>query len=180
MGKNAADMPPSVPVERIERAIHVVRGEKVVLDEDLAALYGVTTKRLNEQVTRNAGRFPSDFSFVLSEKEFARLRSQIATASRAMRRSPPRVFTEHGAVMAACVLNSPVAVETSVLVVRAFARMRELLLTHRDLARRLADLEKTIGRHDAEIRAVFEAIRRLLEQPSPARKGRIGFHAQGS
>lgn len=166
----------TVSVERIERRIHVLRGERVMLDEDLAGLYGVGTKRLNEQVTRNSNRFPADFAFRLSQQEFTSLRSQNATANWGKKRYPPRAFTEHGAVMAASVLNTPVAVAMSLQVVRAFVRMRELLLTHRDLARKLADLEKTVGGHDRQIRAAFEAIRQLLEaRPPHEKRPRIGF-----
>jgi hypothetical protein len=162
-----------VPLERIAAAIHVVRGHRVMLDADLAVLYGVTTKRLNEQVKRNRGRFPADFMFRLTTRETAGLRSQVATtkAGRGGRRSPPVAFTEHGAVMLASVLNSPTAVDASIQVVRAFVRLREILATHRALARKLADLE---SRYDAQFRVVFEAIRELMQPPIPPRK-RIGF-----
>jgi hypothetical protein len=129
--------------ERIERAIHVVRGEKVMLDSDLAGLYGVTTGQLNQQVQRNRKRFPKDFAFRLTRKELTILRSQIVTSSSDWggRRSMPLAFTEHGAVMLASVLNSPIAVEASIQVVRAFIRLRELLVSHKDLVKRLDELE---------------------------------------
>jgi hypothetical protein len=133
-----------VPVEHIARAILVFRGHKVLLDAELAALYGVSTKRLNEQVKRNAERFPEDFLFRLSAVEVEALnRSQIATGSQKHRdpRFPPYAFTEHGAIMAATILNSPRAVEMSIYVVRAFVKLRDLLSSNRELARRFAQLE---------------------------------------
>jgi len=144
-----------------------------MLDADLAVLYGVTTKRLNEQVKRNRDRFPADFMFRLTARETAGLRSQIATtkSGRGGRRSPPVAFTEHGAVMLASVLNSPTAVYASIQVVRAFVRLRGILATHRDLARKLEDLER---KYDAQFRVVFDAIRELMQPLDPPRK-RIGF-----
>jgi hypothetical protein len=168
-----------VPVERIERLIYLIRGQKVMLDSDLADIYGVTTKRLNEQVGRNADRFPPDFAFQLTPQDVTNLRSQIATskAGRGGRRYRPWVFTEHGAIMLASVLNSPVAVEASVRVVRAFVRLREILASNRELAQRLDELERKFEGHDAAIRNLFEAIRQLLIPPEP--KGRkIGFHVK--
>lgn len=163
-----------VPVERIEKSIYLVRGEKVMLDEDLAELYGTTTSRLNEQVTRNIERFPEDFAFHLSIQEFRNLKSHSATSSWGGRRKPPRAFTEHGALMAASVLNTPVAVQSSVQVVRTFIRMRALIDSHRAVAQKLHEMEKTLGRHDKEIRAVFEAVRQLLATPEKPKR-RIGF-----
>jgi len=138
----------------------------------------VGTKHLNEQVKRNKGRFPADFMFQLSIAEVEALRSQTATSKgrRGGRRYRPNTFTEHGAVMLATVLNSPVAVHASIQVVRAFVKLRELLSTHRELAKKLADLEKRIEEHDEEITAIFEAIRQLMEPPGKPSK-RIGFHA---
>ncbi|MEX2138247.1 MAG: ORF6N domain-containing protein [Pirellulales bacterium] len=160
--------------ERIERAIHVVRGEKVMLDSDLAALYGVTTARLNEQVRRNRDRFPSDFAFQLTQQEFARLMSQIATSKegRGGRRKLPYAFTEHGAIMLASVLNSPIAVDASIQVVRAFIRLRELLVSNKVLVKRLDELE---AQYDKQFAVVFEAIRQLMSPPEqPPRE--MGFH----
>ena len=179
---------PSGKTISIESAIHTLRGEKVILDADLARIYGVTTKRLNEQVKRNARRFPSDFAFRLSKAELEHLagqiersdqsdnRSQIATGSQKHRdpRFLPYAFTEHGALMAANVLNSPQAVEMSVLVVRAFVRMRHLLAAHKELTGKLSDLERKIGTHDEQIQAIFEAIRQLMTPPEPKRR-KIGF-----
>jgi hypothetical protein len=167
-----------VPTERIESLIFLIRGHKVMLDSDLAALYRVTTKRLNEQVKRNKDRFPSDFMFQLSAQETEDLRSQIATSNngRGGRRYRPFVFTEHGAVMLATVLNSPVAVQASIQVVRAFVKLRELLGTQRKLAQKLIELEQKVGGHEEEITAIFEAIRQLMEPPDKPTR-RIGFHS---
>lgn len=172
-----ADSVSLVPVERVERVILLIRGEKVILDADLAALYGVTTKRLNEQVRRNRNRFPADFMFQLNGEEFALLRSQIATSNSGAggRRHPPRAFTEHGALMAANVLNSAGAVAASVLVVRAFVRLRQMLASHADLANKLSELEK---KYDDQFQHVFAAIRALMAPPEDdalSPKDRIGF-----
>ncbi len=144
-----------------------------MLDADLAALYGVTTKRLNEQVTRNRDRFPEDFMFVLTAEEAAGLKSQFATSKkgRGGRRTRPRAFTEHGAVMIANVLRSRIAIEASIQVVRAFVQLRELALTHADLGRRLDDLER---KYDSQFKVVFQAIRGLMTPPALPRR-RIGF-----
>ena len=133
-----------IPVERIERTILRLRGHNVMLDADLARLYGVTTKRFNEQVKRNVRRFPADFMFQLTQEEYADLKSQIATSSatgHGGRRHLPYVFTEHGAIMAANVLNSPRAVQMSIIVVRAFIRLRQMLLSNAELAKKLDALE---------------------------------------
>lgn len=166
-----------VPVEDLEASILSIRGKRVMLDQDLAGLYGVTTKRLNEQVRRNRQRFPPDFMFQLTTQEVAALRSQFATSNRARggRRTRPRAFTEHGAVMLASVLNSPVAVEVSVLIVRAFVRMRRVLAKHEELAGRLAGLEEKVAAHDEAIRSLLAAIRRLIGDPGADEKRRIGF-----
>ena len=168
-----------MPVERIEKLIYLIRGQKVMLDSDLAEIYGVTTRRLNEQVGRNSDRFPPDFGFQLTTEEFAALMSQIATSKkgRGGRRKLPWVFTEHGAIMLASVLNSPVAVEASVRVVRAFVRLREILASNRELAQRLDELERKFDGHDNAIRNLFEAIRQLLAAPEPKRR-KIGFHVR--
>jgi hypothetical protein len=166
-----------VPTGQIERRIVVIRGQKVILDADLAALYGVTTKRLNEQVKRNAARFPGDFAFELTDAEAAILRSQNATSSgtHGGRRYRPNVFTEHGAVMAASVLNTPRAVEISVYVVRAFIRLREALATHAEIAHKVAALERKMEDHDAAIGELIEIVERLTEPPAPGPSRRIGF-----
>jgi hypothetical protein len=164
-----------VPSEVIHRAILLVRGHKVILDADLAALYGVATKRLNEQVRRNLSRFPPDFMFTLSSREKAEV---VANCDhlRTLKFSStlPRAFTEHGAIMVASVLNTPRAVEASIYVVRAFVRLREVLSTHRQLSEKLAELERQLVSHDKQIRNLFEAIRELMSTPRP-KKSRIGF-----
>ena len=172
-----------VPIEQVTGAILVLRGHKVLLDTELAALYGASTKRLNEQVKRNARRFPEDFLFRLSAAEVEALnRSQIATGSQKHRnpRFPPYAFTEHGAIMAAMVLNSQHAVEMSVYVVRAFVHLRELLSTNRELARRFAQLEtrldKKLTEQDRAIGAILSAIRELMH-PTPPKRRPIGFTA---
>ena len=166
----------NIPGERIERRIFLIRGQRVVLAADLAALYGVSTLRLNEQVKRNRHRFPQDFVFQLTVEEDKVLTSQIAMSKkgRGGRRVPPYAFTEHGAIMAAMVLNSPQAVQMSVQVVRAFVRFRGMLAPHAELARKLAELEKKLEGHDEAIHNLFETIRQLLTPP-PAPKRRIGF-----
>ncbi|MDR2209768.1 MAG: ORF6N domain-containing protein [Azoarcus sp.] len=181
-----------LPLEAITQRIIFLREQKVLLDADLATLYGVTTKRLNEQVKRNAQRFPTDFMFRLSAEETTELnRSQFATGSQKHRdpRFPPFAFTEHGAIMAATVLNSTRAVEVSIYVVRAFVQLRELLASHRDLAQKLEELEQKAEvltmRHDdfarntrMQLRQVFEVIQELMEPPEPAKKRPIGFVTQ--
>ncbi|MBI5750674.1 MAG: ORF6N domain-containing protein [Hydrogenophilales bacterium] len=170
----------------------MMRGMKVMIDTDLAELYGVTTKRFNEQVKRNLERFPSDFMFQLTEEEFAALRSQFATLKHGRgqhRKYLPYVFTEHGAIMAATILNSPQATEASVYVVRAFVRLREVLASHKELAKRLDDLEQTTEglalQHDtfarntrAQLKQVFDAIRELMTPPAAPAKRPIGFVTQ--
>lgn len=135
-----------IPEGQIERSILMIRGQKVIMDSDLAILYGVETRRLNEQVKRNSDRFPGDFMFRLSAIEFENLKSHFATSSAGWggRRSLPYAFTEHGAIMAASVLNTAKAIEVSVYVVRAFVRIREYLATHKQLAQKLAELERKI------------------------------------
>ena len=167
---------PPIPVESIVSRIFLIRGQKVMLDSDLASLFGVPTKRFNEQIKRNISRFPSDFMFQLTQEEFKFLRSQLATSNegRGGRRYFPLVFTEHGAIMAATVLNSPLAVEMSVFVVRAFVKLREMLPTHKELAHKIEELERKLGVHDEAIIGLFEAIKQLMETPAEKRKS-IGF-----
>ena len=170
-----------VSAEIIAERIFIVRGHKVILDADLAALYEVPTKRLNEQVKRNAARFPTDFMFRLTPGEIEALnRSQFATGSQKHRdpRFAPLVFTEHGAIMAATVLNSLRAVEVSIYVVRAFVQQRELLASNKDLARKLRALEQRIEKklttHDQAIAGIIDTLRQLTS-PATATKRRIGF-----
>jgi hypothetical protein len=162
---------------RIESLIRSFRGLRVMLDSDLAKIYGVSTMRLNEQFKRNINRFPADFAFQLTSEEFSDLISQIAISKkgRGGRRKLPWVFTEHGALMLATVLNSPVAVEASVRVVRAFVLMREQLAAHKELAQKLSELESRVSGHDESIQNLFEAIRQLVEPPLPEDRKQIGF-----
>lgn len=173
--------------EAISLRIATVRGQRVILDADLAALYEVPTKRFNEAVRRNLAKFPADFMLTLTAEEFAALRSQFATsnAGRGGRRYLPLVFTEHGALMAATLLSSPRAVEVSIYVVRAFVRLRELAATHQDLAKRLGELEEKTEalamQHDTfsrntrnQLRQVFDALRELMTPPDPPKRP-IGF-----
>jgi phage regulator Rha-like protein len=165
-------------MERIERAILSIRGEKVMLDSDLAELYGVETKGLNQAVKRNIARFPADFMFQLTREEhddLARLRSQIVTLKRGEHRKYlPYAFTEHGALMLANVLNSERATQTSVMVVRAFVRLRQMLASNAKLARKLAALE---NKYDAQFKVVFDAIRQLMSPPAKPKR-EIGFHVK--
>ena len=172
-----------IPVERIEKAILLLRGQNVMLDNDLAELYAVPTKRLNEQVQRNRARFPDDFVFQLTDEEADALRSQFATSKkgRGGRRYLPYAFTEQGVAMLSSVLHSERAIEVNIAIVRAFVQLRALLSTHKDLARKLDDLEKKLGEHDHKFQIVFEAIRQLMAPPLPTRaKTRIGFRAENA
>ncbi len=163
----------------VESRIFVLRQQKVILDRDLAELYGVPVKRLNEQVKRNRERFPDDFMFQLTKAEDANLQSHTSTKpGRGGRRYAPYAFTEHGAIMAATVLNSERAVEMSVFVVRAFVRLREMLSTNQQLAGKIDELEQRLDTHDASIQELIEAIRELMA-PDPATGRRIGFELPG-
>ncbi len=167
---------PGAPHFAVESHILILRHHKVILDADIARLYGVTVKRLNEQVKRNQERFPSDFMFQLSERELGALRSQFATSNknRGGRRYTPYAFTEHGAIMAATVLNSERAVQMSVFVVRAFVRLREMLATNRRLAGKIDELENRLDSHDSVILDLLGAIKELMA-PRPPSRIRIGF-----
>ena len=168
----------TMQVEGVDSKIHLIRGQRVMLDSDLAGIYGVQLKRLNEQVRRNRDRFPVDFCFQLKRDEFENLKSQIATSSlHGGKRKLPWVFTEHGAIMLAAILNSKRAVEMSVFIVRAFVQMREVLLGNKQLAVKLAALEERVGGHDEVIADLIAAIRKLLEAPAGEKpKREIGFH----
>jgi hypothetical protein len=163
------------PIEGIASRIRTIRGQRVMVDADLALLYGVPAKRFNEQVRRNLKRFPPDFMFQLENQEFAILRSQFATSSWGGRRYRPLVFTEHGAIMAASILNSSRAIEVSVYVVRAFVQMRDALVIHKKIGKRLDDLERKVGTHDRAIVQILEALRQLTQPPEMPRRRRIGF-----
>lgn len=162
--------------KKISSTILVLRNQKVILDADLAALYGVPVKRLNEQIKRNAQRFPADFLFRLTSSEHQSLRSQNATSNtgRGGRRYLPHAFTEHGAIMAATVLNSKRAIEMSLFVVRAFVQMRQALAVNQHVVSKLSELEARLDMHDEEIQDLVDAIRELLA-PLPASHRRIGF-----
>lgn len=162
---------PEIPVDNL---ILEIRGQKIILDSDLASLYEVETKKLNQAIKRNLERFPEDFMFQLSEDEFANLRSQFVTSSWGGRRYPPYAFTEHGAIMAASVLNTPKAVEMSVYVVRAFVKLRTLALQYKELTRKLAQIEERLGEHDTAIIEIVNTIRQLMEPPE-AKKKEVGF-----
>ena len=171
-----------IPQEIIERKIYLVRGRKVILDSELAKLYGVPTKRLKEQVKRNIKRFPEDFMLELTMEEFEILRSQFATSRWGGERYLPYAFTEQGVAMLSSVLNSERAIEVNIAIMRAFVRLREILLTHKDLASKIAALELKYKNHDMRfseydkhIMAIFEAIKKLMS-PSPEKPRRmIGF-----
>lgn len=164
------------PAEVIEKRIFLIRCHKVMLDFHLAPLYGVSTKRLKEQVRRNLARFPSDFMFQLTPEEFDILRSQIATSSWGGRRYSPYAFTEQGVAMLSSVLNSERAIQVNIEIMRAFVKLREILSTHKELARKLEELER---KYDTQFKIVFEAIRQLMKPPEkPKRK--IGFKVKES
>jgi ORF6N domain len=160
----------------IESSIVILRHQKIILDTALAEIYGVSVKRLNQQVNRNRERFPADFMFQLKPREFANLRLQIATARKGHggRRSSPYAFTEHGAIMAATVLNSAQAVLMSVYVVRAFVHLREALSANKELAARIEELEKHMDKHDGAIQEIVKVLKRLMNPP-PSRRRKIGF-----
>ncbi|MCF8052779.1 MAG: ORF6N domain-containing protein [Desulfobacterales bacterium] len=165
-----------VKVGQIQQRILLVRGEKVIIDADLAEAYGVTTKALNQAIRRNADRFPPDFMFRLTKEE----KQEVVTNCDHLQKlkfSPvnPRAFTEHDAIMAASVLNSQKAIEVSVFVVRAFVNLREVIAGHKELARKIAQLERKLGDHDEQIVVLVEAIKQLMDPKPPPKKRRIGF-----
>jgi hypothetical protein len=188
-----------IPIKRVAQNIRSVRGQKVILDFDLAALYGVTTKALNQAVKRNATRFPVDFMFQLTSEETRSLRSQFVTTNRQVveREVPatnwsqfvtssskhrgatyrPYAFTEQGVAMLSSVLNSERAVKVNIAIMRAFVKLRKTLETNRELARKFAELENRVGKHDQEIAAIIEAIRQLMTPPETPRR-EIGFHVR--
>src|SRR4030066_701108 len=167
-----------IPDEIIEKKILLVRGEKVMLDSDLAVLYGVETKMLVRAVKRNVDRFPSDFMVQLNKEEFENLRFQFGTSSRwGGRRYLPYAFTEQGVAMLSSVLNSKRAVLVNIAIMRAFVKLREMLSTHKELAHKLKQLENKIEKHDTEIKVIFDAIRQLMAAPEPKEK-KIGFRVR--
>ena len=166
-----------IPTERIARAILVIRREKVMLDSDLAALYGVTTGNLNKAVKRNAERFPTDFMFQLDAEEVANLKFQFGISSWGGRRRLPYAFTEQGVAMPSSVLNSERAVKVNIAIMRAFVKLRQTLESNRELAEKFSELERRVGVHDDEIAAILEAIRQLMAPPEKPRR-EIGFHVR--
>jgi hypothetical protein len=174
----AKDHPPTRP-EQIERAIQIVRGQRVMLDADPARLYGVTTMALNQAVKRNAERFPPDFAFRLTRQEFTALISQTVTSKpgRGGRRKLPWVFTEHGVAMLSSVLRSTRAARVNVAIMRAFVRLRRLLATPGELVEQIAKLAETVQLHDDQIKAIVQVLQQMMEKPPDQPKGRIGFHS---
>jgi len=173
--RNTSDARTLIPVDRIEKAILLIRGQKVMLDADLAALYGVKTGILTRAVRRNMERFPDDFMFRLTNKEVTILRSQFGISSQwGGRRYPPYAFTEHGVAMLSSVLRSERAVRVNIEIMRAFVRLRRMLASHAQLSAKLAALEK---KYDEEFRVVFKAIRKLMA-PEERKRPRIGFHGE--
>jgi len=170
-------MPKDIPTIDVQYLVRTLRGKRVLLDSDLARLYGVPTKRLNEQVRRNAEKFPEDFAFQLTEEEFEVLRSQNATSKlgRGGRRYRPFAFTDYGAIQAANVLNSPAAIAMSIYVVRSFAQMRETILHSTVIVKRLAEIDRTLLEHDGALRAIWHQLQPLLQPPPEPPKRRIGF-----
>ena len=172
-----------VPIEQIDRSIHVIRGQRVMLDFDLAKLYGVQTLRLNEQVRRNRDRFPDDFAFQLTEQEFRALISQIAISKpgRGGTRKLPWAFTEHGVAMLSGVLRSPTAVRVNIEIVRAFVRLRRLLATPGELVEQLRQLADTVQLHDGQIKTISRILQKMMEPPpeAPRPTRRIGFQPPG-
>jgi hypothetical protein len=169
-----------IPYEIIEQRIFLIRGQKVMLDRDLAGLYGVSVKRLNEQVKRNLKRFPSDFMFLLTRQEVANLKSQFATSSWGGARKLPHAFSEQGVAMLSTVLNSERAIHVNIAIMRTFVRLRQLLVSHKEFSQKLEEHEKRINKHDKHIIAIFEIIKELMKPmslPPPQKpKPPIGFH----
>ena len=167
-----------IPVQQVAQAIRFVRGERILLDFDLAQLYGVTTGNLNKAVRRNRERFPTDFMFQLTAEETKSLIFQFGISKgRGGRRHFPHAFTEQGVAMLSSVLNSKRAVKVNIAIMRAFVKLRQILTTSRDLARKFSELERRVGKHDAEITAIIEAIRQLMAPPEKPRR-EIGFHVR--
>jgi hypothetical protein len=166
-----------IPIPRIAQSIYVRRGQKVMLGQDLAALYGVSAGALVQAVKRNATRFPKDFVFQLAVKELANLKSQIVISSWSGRRHRPYAFTEQGVAILSSVLNSERAVKVNIAIMRAFVKLRRALEGNRELARKFSQLEERVGKHDEEIRAIIDAIRQLMAPPEKPKR-EIGFHVR--
>ena len=165
-----------VPIEKIENKIFLLRGKKVMFDRDLAELYGVETRRLNEQVKRNVKRFPSDFMFQLTTEELENWMSQIAISNKEKMgiRKMPYVFTEHGVLMLSSVINSEIAIQVNIQIMRAFTKLREMIATHKDLLKKVEDMEK---KYDENFAVVFETLKQLIIQEEQPKK-KIGFHIE--
>ena len=172
MTKNAKSV--MIPDELLMSKIYFIRGQKVMLDKDLAELYQVETRRLNEQVTRNKLRFPADFMFRLTKKEFENLKSQFATSSWGGTRKLPLAFTEQGVAMLSGILNSETAIRVNIRIIRIFTKMRELLLTHKDILLQLEKMENKLATHDQDITVIFDYLKQLLNPPV-APRNKIGF-----
>jgi phage regulator Rha-like protein len=171
--------PFTVPQERIVDKIYLIRGQKVMLDRDLAELYGVSTRRLKEQVKRNLGRFPSHYMFILTKKEYEILRSQNATLKQgAHSKYLPYVFTEHGVLMLANVLKSGRAIKMSIKIIDVFVKLREMLLTHKDILLKLEQLERQVTKNSDEIQTIFSVLKKLLTPPNEPRPV-VGFKLRG-
>ena len=170
MGKKTEAASIIIPEERIQSCIYLIRGQKVLLDEDLAALYGVQTRVLNQAVSRNIERFPDDFSFRMTVGEFDNLKSQIVTSRWGGRRKPPRVFTEQGVAMLSSVLRSPRAISVNIAIMRTFVRLRKILVDN-------AALRRKIEKHDEQIKQLFLILRQMLEEPKEPMK-KFGFHSR--
>jgi hypothetical protein len=165
-----------VEEQKILNRIYIIRGQKVMLDRDLAEMYGVETKVFNQSVKRNSERFPKDFMFTLSEKEWENLRSQFVTSSWGGIRYKPNVFTEQGVAMLSSILNSKTAIEVNIRIIRVFTRLREYALTHKDILLQLAQLEKEVKGNTRDIDNIFAVLKELIEkQSAPARRNPIGF-----
>ncbi len=162
--------------ELVATKILFVRGKKVILDKDLAEMYGVKTKELNQAVQRNLKRFPDDFMYQLTREEVANLKSQFVTSSWGGTRKPPRVFTEQGVAMLSGLLNSNRAIQVNIAIMRAFVKLRELLLTHKELAEKLEELERKYQLHETDIQMIFEVIKKLLEPPPEPPRPRFGLN----
>ncbi|HWK06046.1 MAG TPA: ORF6N domain-containing protein [Puia sp.] len=169
----------TIAEDRILNKIYYIRGYKVMLDEDLAELYKVPTKRLNEQVKRNIGRFPADFMFSLTEEEFENLKSQNATSSWGGRRKLPNAFTEHGVLMLSSVLSSERAINVNIQIMRIYTKMREMLLTNQEILLKLEQLERQTLQNTGDIQVVFAHLKQLLMPPEQANRQRIGFRRTG-
>lgn len=167
----------TIPDETTISKIYLFRGQKVMLDSDLAELYGVETKQLKRQVRRNISRFPEDFMFELTPEELGNLRSQIGTSNRGGVRYAPMVFTEQGVTMLSCVLNSQTSIQVNIRIMRVYAKLREMLLTHKDILLKLEQMESQVLQNSDDIQMIFSALKKLVDPANPPRR-RIGFNVK--